>query len=577
MKLRHLSIQNFRGIKSLSWRITDDFNCLIGPGDTGKSTILAAIDYALSPRSFLPLDDSDFFDQNFENDIVIQATLCDWDETREEVKGLFQESRFGQWKCGLSDKGPVPEPQANGLVALSVCLAISKTLEPEWYAVRGRYDPADVDSRRQMRASDRAALGASRIDTFSDFHFTWGRNSILTRLSSGASSDLNEILSVLARETRAIDISGNAGVVACSSIADTVREEAITLGVRLDKLSPRVDVQRQPVAGGIVSLHESAVPLRTRGSGSKRLIVTAMQMKLHGGKCISSIDEIEVGLEPHRIRGLICRLRQSGQQVFMTTHSPVVARELKVAAGELHVVRRDKEGSTFVENVNSVPDIQAHVRKNAEAFLGGRIVACEGSTEVGCLRALDSYKFEGGETPVWSLAASYFCCNGASDVKASAPKLRELGYEVAVFCDNDSPNQLNRSDVSTLEALGIYVCQWDAGNAIEHQLFIDMPWRYIPDLLEAIASGHDTMDLASLVDLVVKDQECKVLSLKANPRDWPESIILRRVLGSLAHKHSWFKRIDYAENVFKFALPLLSPSSTTISRVNALWAWMQRE
>ncbi len=54
-----------------------------------------------------------------------------------------------------------------------------------------------------------------------------------------------------------------------------------------------------------MSLHEDSVLLRNKGSGSKKLIVTAMQMKLHGGKNISLIDEIEMGLEPHRIRGLI--------------------------------------------------------------------------------------------------------------------------------------------------------------------------------------------------------------------------------------------------------------------------------
>ena len=577
VKLRHLEIQNFRGIKNLSWRITEDFNCLIGPGDTGKSTILTAIDYALSPRNSLPLDDSDFFDQNVDDNIVIQATLSDWDETRAEVKALLQESRFGQWKCGITDDGPVPEPESNGLIGLSVCLTISKSLEPEWYVVRGRHDPDNEDSRKQIRPSDRAVLGASRIEIFSDFHFTWGRNSILTRLSSGAQTDLNEILSVLARETRAVDISGNAGVAACQSVADSVRDEAITIGVRLGKLSPRIDVQRQPAAGGIVSLHESVVPLRTRGSGSKRLVAAAMQMKLYGGKCISLIDEIEIGLEPHRIRGLICKLRRSGQQVFMTTHSPVVTRELKVDLGDLHVIQRDNDGRARIENLSVVHNMQAHVRKNAEAFLGSRIVVCEGPTEVGCLRALDSYKFETGDTPVWSLAASYFCGSGGGDVKTSAPKLKELGYDVAIFCDNDAPDQIGPADLARFEKAGIHVCHWDARNATEHQLFADMPWIQVPKLLETVASGHDTMELASLIDLVIKDQDCKALGLGADPSGWPESAILRGVLGKLAHQHSWFKRIDYAENVFQFSLPLLPSLSTTMERLEALWAWMQRE
>src|SRR3954462_975409 len=43
---------------------------------------------------------------------------------------------------------------------------------------------------------------------------------------------------------------------------------------------------------------------------------------------ISLIDEIELGLEPHRIRGLLFKLKKTPQQIFTTTHSPVVVREL---------------------------------------------------------------------------------------------------------------------------------------------------------------------------------------------------------------------------------------------------------
>jgi putative ATP-dependent endonuclease of the OLD family len=89
-----------------------------------------------------------------------------------------------------------------------------------------------------------------------------------------------------------------------------------------------------------VSLHEDNVPLRNKGSGSKKLIAAAMQMKLHGGKNVSLIDEMEVGLEPHRIRGLIYKLKKSRQQIFTTTHSPVVLRELNVADNELYARQR---------------------------------------------------------------------------------------------------------------------------------------------------------------------------------------------------------------------------------------------
>ena len=62
MKVRHLSIKNFRGIKELSWHPGPGINCLIGPGDSGKSTILDAIDLLLTARRTATFSDVDFHD-----------------------------------------------------------------------------------------------------------------------------------------------------------------------------------------------------------------------------------------------------------------------------------------------------------------------------------------------------------------------------------------------------------------------------------------------------------------------------------------------------------------------------------
>ena len=91
------------------------------------------------------------------------------------------------------------------------------------------------------------------------------------------------------------------------------------------------------------------MPLRNKGSGSKRLIGAAMEMKLYDGKNISLIDEIEVGLEPHRIRGLIVKLRNckhallnlmlslvdSGDEVVIPTpYWGTFAEQVRLAGGE---------------------------------------------------------------------------------------------------------------------------------------------------------------------------------------------------------------------------------------------------
>ncbi len=147
MKVKHISIRNFRGIKSLSWSVKGNFNCIIGPGDTGKTTILTALDFALSPRTSLTFDDSDFFDQDVNQDICIQVTLSDWNEDIPEVKAFFRESKFAQHKCGLTDSGPIAEPREGELVAISVSLRVDKSLEPKWSLVKG---PDEVSSLKRI-------------------------------------------------------------------------------------------------------------------------------------------------------------------------------------------------------------------------------------------------------------------------------------------------------------------------------------------------------------------------------------------------------------------------------------------
>ncbi|GHS79605.1 hypothetical protein PAGU2196_04390 [Pseudomonas sp. PAGU 2196] len=61
MKIRRLNIKNFRGVSELEWSLPmGHIFCLIGKGDSAKSTILEAIRYVFYPQWNLTLSDSDF-------------------------------------------------------------------------------------------------------------------------------------------------------------------------------------------------------------------------------------------------------------------------------------------------------------------------------------------------------------------------------------------------------------------------------------------------------------------------------------------------------------------------------------
>ena len=304
---------------------------------------------------------------------------------------------------------------------------------------------------------------------------------------------------------RQSDISQHRSVVECQTIANTVRQEAQNVGVKLSGLTPKVDIQRQSAGTGAMSLHEDNVPLRNKGSGSKKLIATAMQMKLHDGKNIALIDEIELGLEPHRIRGLIYKLKKSRQQIFATTHSSIVVKELNVIDNELHVCKRGATGMVTLESLGTIPEIQGAVRANPEAFLGSKIIACEGPTEIGCLRAYDNYRFDENNAPVWSLCNFVFQLRWDGTDKDGHLAADLMGYNTAILCDNDAPEQLTPEDIQAVRTAGAHICQWEDRNSTEHQLFADLPWQHIAALLANIAENHDTLELASIIDVIRKE------------------------------------------------------------------------
>ena len=113
------------------------------------------------------------------------------------------------------------------------------------------------------------------------------------------------------------------------------------------------------------------------------------------------VDELEHGLEPHRIIRLLDALGAKEQepllQVFLTTHSPAAVREL--SGNQLFVVRPLADHHE-VRRVGTTDDVQGTIRKYPDALLAPSIIVCEGASEVGLLRGLDQHRIDHGERSV---------------------------------------------------------------------------------------------------------------------------------------------------------------------------------
>jgi putative ATP-dependent endonuclease of the OLD family len=90
-RIRKVEIEHFRAIEKLAWCPTDGINCLVGPGDSGKSSILDAIDFCLGARRSLQFTDADFHRLEVQTPISISVTVGELDDQLKsfEAYGLY--------------------------------------------------------------------------------------------------------------------------------------------------------------------------------------------------------------------------------------------------------------------------------------------------------------------------------------------------------------------------------------------------------------------------------------------------------------------------------------------------------
>ena len=184
MKLASIKINNFRGIKKGAFVFPPEQRliCVIGPGDSCKSTLLKAIEWTLWPSWSLIATDLDFYNGNTGNPIFIEATISELPEE------LLIEDKYGLY---LRDFNAVlqnsdnDEPVEGRTPVLTIRLTVNDTLEPTWTVVTNRTEP------RPISQNDRRLLSFGVVGFDYEKDFFWGRSSILQKYSGDASGTLH--------------------------------------------------------------------------------------------------------------------------------------------------------------------------------------------------------------------------------------------------------------------------------------------------------------------------------------------------------------------------------------------------
>ena len=535
MRIRHLYISNFRGIREMKWALPDkSLFCLIGRGDSTKSTILEAVRRIFHEQWNLAFDDADFYQCTPQNNIRIEVVLGN---IPEEFRDL---EKYGHWISGwdLVNLRHHAEPGEGLEDVLRIRLDLGGDLAPSWHVIK-----KDDDEGVHFKSNDRSKAAVSLIGAATDRHLTWSRGSLLNQLTE--TENISSSLAEAGRAARAaLEADRKANLSKFDEVAKRAEATARTLGVNVvSSYKAHLDAEAVNVRIGGLALHDGEMPLRQLGLGSKRMLTTGLQKQNLRDPHITLFDEVEIGLEPHRIARLLNHLKEDKTgQYFLTTHSPVVLRELTV--DDLHIVHaRNGKTEIVAANKPAIADfIQGKIRSSAEAFLAPKIVVCEGATEAGFLRGLDAFWVSKTKNSFAYRGIALFDAGSASKIKEIAEGLKYLSYDVSVLADSDAPDQFSDAHVESLQEKGITVTIWDGGLCIERRVFEDLPWPGVRASFEAACATEG--DRNRVLDQVGTQYGQGFNRDCAGWRDEPR---LREALGRAAKTCDWFKRQSKAQ------------------------------
>lgn len=570
-EIRQIYIRNFRSIKEMYWYPKPGLNCLIGPGDSGKSTILDAIDLTLGVRRSYPFSDADFYQMNTNLPIEIYVTLGALPDQLKNIElyGLYLRS-FNAETYAIAD-----EPQRDQEMVLTIKLTVDEDLEPDWQLYSERAFAEGTE--RRLLWKHRELVAPVRLGTNAQNHLAWGRNSVLNKLSE-ESLDVSGTLASIGRQTRQSFANNQFDDV--DEVLEQVKQIADNLGVPVGNLKALLDVKGVSLTYGAISLHnEDDTPLRQLGTGSTRLLISGLQKAVSTSKMII-VDEAEYGLEPYRITRLLNELGskapQPSKQVFITTHSPHVLRELQ--AEQLHVVRQIQNQSTqtapqyshFIYSMSGTDEEQSTLRACSEAFLSRIVVVAEGKTEIGLIRGIDLYVQDQNNQSIQSKGVH--CADGGGDsMFARAHTFIKLGYPTAIFKDSDKQEEHAEQTRLAKEA-NIQVFEWGNNCATEDMLFKSCPENQIKNLLQ-VATSRKSEDA---INAHIQNQSQNRFGLNECLTTFKDE--MRPIIAEAAKKKSWYKDIEPAETL---ARTIIGPNYQFFHQdftlvINNLVTWLKQ-
>ncbi len=538
VEVRQLHIKGFRGIADLEWNPFRGMNIILGGGDCGKSTILEALGLLFSSSGNRSLTEADFWNKVSVEGFSIEAVIF----VSDDFEFSSGNKIFWPWEWdGKKSVLPIAEadeiPEAQSPV-FKVAVSATGDYELSWEIIQpdGSREHFPVGLRRKI------GLVALTNDDQNDRDLRLVYGSALDRLIAD-----NSLRSKIGHVIAQIPLK--------SSLSDDAQQALYKLDASLQKghLPSRLDLgvtSSQGISiGSLIGLlakkGDISLPLSSWGSGTRRMATLQISAAKESETQITTIDELERGLEPYRLRQLVLTLLESDSQSFVTTHSSVA-----VSCSEgAQLWYLDAEGSLGALDQNKTA---RHQKRDPETFLSRVSVIVEGETEVGFVEAILERLFGGNPLDA---GVRVSLGQGDDQLLDLLESLNKSGIKFAGFADNDGKKPERWEQLKT--AMDSRLFRWAEGS-IETNILSLLPNEYLENLFKDLDGDWDGYRLRTIATRLGIEEKSytTIQSVLEEEGKQLRDIIIEAAIGNSngvdtnAEKKTWKK---HAQNWFKKA------------------------
>ena len=489
MRVASVEIENFRGIKQAKL-FFPKHGVLIGDNNTGKTTILEALDLVLGPDRINrqpAIDEHDFFggiyaqmpDAPPENGgadgaappepgeevaedsapdsapkIVIEATIAD---LTDEQKGKFGDY-IEFWDSAVDKFYEAPNPA--GVDAASITEALRVTFH-------GWYDKEEDDFEGATYFT-RSLTEGDKPDPFSRKHKQLCGFLYLRSIRTGSralSLERGNLLDIILRlkEVRPqmweATLTTLSNIVVASDPALGISPVLESINTALKKYVPKEwgvephlkvsNLTREHLRKVITAFIATgdgmhAAPFYRQGTGTINMLVLAMLSQIAESKqnVIFAMEEPETAIPPYAQKRIIHEVRKLASQALFTSHSPYVLEEFET--DETVVLARDASGRmgqraiALPDNVKPKRYRQEFRTSFCEGLLARRVLLAEGPTEYSAFPVVCRRLAEINPKSYLSREALGICtvdADGEKNVPGMAQLYKALGKRTFAICD----------------------------------------------------------------------------------------------------------------------------------------------